>query len=895
MARPWTSLRYVATSEEEGDGEGEVCDASATRLFGEFAKAAREGRVPPRAAEVLASSTPLHRVMKDIRDDGRLKKRARALNPANDGRLLRTVLNGSSSKYFSAATLSDNSPPFVAVGNKASKPFRRRGGRVKRVAEPSDVDESSQNGLGDFCSSHEESEDYETTTSQSSPSTVASPPQRIRRPMRTKRLVVAVTSSSSSSSSSCESVGGVKVEDVVSVASSSSLQRGSIESGSDLNVESPSDEDSADSLGARRNGESGATVEDLLVRCETISHKLRDILASGGGFAAGLVHTAEMMEALLRADSTGASDSDEDSVREVAAALSLKSYQLAGVNWLMVLNHAGVNAILADEMGLGKTIQILAFLRALRAHRHSDNGARRPHLVVAPASTLQNWRREALKWLHRDSRVIMYHGAQTERRAMRRAHSGGRGVDLILTTYSYFEKDSSRDDRSFLYSIRFDVAVFDEAHALKDRRSSRYRRLRALRARRCVMLSGTPLQNNLSELFALTTFTLPDVFRSLEIKEELFGEEADTSRLRRALAPFVLRRLKAQVLPFLASKVENTMRLQMTPSQAAVYASVAAATPAANARSKPSDGRPSSATSSAIAASFTQLRKAANHALLVRQRFADPNVMDRVARAMLRAKVFGGAPGLAAVRAEIETWSDWDINRAIVENSLDGLDDIRLPDDAVWDSCKARALRELLPASIAAGDRFLIFSQWTTILDVLEEVLRRLGLDFLRLDGGTPVPERQVLVDAFNARDSRVKVFLLSTRAGGLGLNLTAANVVVLHDLDFNPAVDAQAADRAHRIGQTKEVRVVRLVTQYSVDEIIDEVQRRKTTLNSEVLLELPNVLLPTVPDVARVAEDERPCSELSCDSVREEIERVMAEAVAAAGRAHAKVEIGPS
>mmetsp|Transcript_38519 Transcript_38519/g.39201 ORF Transcript_38519/g.39201 Transcript_38519/m.39201 type:complete len:216 (+) Transcript_38519:511-1158(+) len=185
------------------------------------------------------------------------------------------------------------------------------------------------------------------------------------------------------------------------------------------------------------------------------------------------------------------------------------------------------------------------------------------------------------------------------------------------------------------------------------------------------------------------------------------------------------------------------------------------------------------------------------------------------------------------IRNEIENMSDFDINRFCIDYP-NQLGHLQLSEEVLYDSCKIRKLEEILPCIVSEGHRVLIFSQWTRILDILEVLMESLSLSFLRLDGSTPVKERQDMIDTFNSED--IPIFLLATKAGGLGINLTSADTVILHDVDFNPESDRQAEDRCHRIGQTRPVTIYRLITKDTVDESIYELAERKKKLSSAVL-----------------------------------------------------------
>ncbi|KAL2635126.1 hypothetical protein R1flu_006605 [Riccia fluitans] len=536
----------------------------------------------------------------------------------------------------------------------------------------------------------------------------------------------------------------------------------------------------------------------------------------------------------------------------------LKPYQLVGVNFLMLLNRKKVGgAILADEMGLGKTVQAVAFF-ALLKHLDKDPG---PHLIVAPASLLENWQRELNKWCP-SLNVVLFHGNERaslirELQAQKKA-----GVPLpfnvMLTCYTLFERRSAqqKDDRGFLRRWNWSCVMMDEAHFLKDKGSLRTTRLRELahKAKHRVMLTGTPLQNDLQELWALLEFLLPDIFNTgkVDLTKTLGNRNATAAtvlqedkdligQIKAILGPFVLRRLKCDVMQQLVPKIHKVECVDMLPEQALAYKEevqeyreMALANRAASAAS----ANGSAATDTVLPKRqmhniFTQLRKIANHPLLVRRIYTDRDV-ERLARKCHALETFGNQCSEERVRDELKSYNDFSLYKLCL--SLNGpSSDEKLNDDHPLASAKCQILAKLLPELKKGGHRPLIFSQWTQMLDILEWALDVLELSYVRLDGSTQVRNRQEIVDSFN-NDSEIFAFLLSTRAGGQGLNLTGADTVVIHDVDFNPQMDRQAEDRCHRIGQTKPVTVYRLVSKGSVDENIYNIAQRKLVLDAAVL-----------------------------------------------------------
>ncbi|KOO24372.1 snf2 family DNA-dependent ATPase, partial [Chrysochromulina tobinii] len=322
------------------------------------------------------------------------------------------------------------------------------------------------------------------------------------------------------------------------------------------------------------------------------------------------------------------------------------------------------------------------------------------------------------------------------------------------------------------------------------------------------------------------------------------------AKARRLLAPFVLRRRKSEVLTQLVPKQEKECLLTMSAAQQTLYierlrlASIASTALHPSAAAAGAPRRSNRAVPSQTAAShFAELRKAANHPLLLRSHYTDA-MIEQIARAAHAAHVYGEQASLAQVRAELSSASDFRLHTVCAELAessqvrLGGLQGLMLPNEVIVDSAKMRELRRLLPELKEGGHRCLIFSQSLEMLDLLEHLLGPSGLrlHYCRLDGGTPVAERQVKIDKFQAADSKIFAFLLSTRAGGQGINLTAADTVILHDLDWNPQLDRQAVDRAHRLGQRRAVTVYKLVTASTVEESIVQLQHRKRILGNAVL-----------------------------------------------------------
>ncbi|KAJ4746621.1 chromatin remodeling 1 [Rhynchospora pubera] len=580
-----------------------------------------------------------------------------------------------------------------------------------------------------------------------------------------------------------------------------------------------------------------------LQKCAKISAALRQELY--GSAAQDCDRYAEVDASSCRIvtqeDVHAACASEESDFRPI-----LKPYQLVGVNFLLLLHRKNIGgAILADEMGLGKTVQAVTYLKVLN-HLHKDPG---PHLIVCPASVLENWERELKKWCPSFS-IIMYHGAGRTAYSRELTSLSKTGLpppfNVLLVGYSLFERHSEqqKEDRKALKRWQWSCVLMDEAHVLKDKSSHRWKNLMlvAQKARQRLMLTGTPLQNDLHELWSLLEFMLPDVFATGDADlKKLFNEEDRDliSRIKSILGPFILRRLKSDVMQQLVPKIQNVKYVFMGSEQSDAYDdAIEEYRAACKARvMKSSNGVPSNLIGllpkRQISNYFTQFRKIANHPLLIRRVYGDEDVVQ-IGRMLYPKGVFGFQCTLERAIEEIKSYNDFAIHRLLVSYGDNGTKGA-LSDEDVLGSAKCQALADLLPRLMNEGHRVLIFSQWTQMLDILEWTLEVIGVTYRRLDGSTQVAERQTIVDTFN-NDRSIFACLLSTRAGGQGLNLIGADTVIIHDMDFNPQMDRQAEDRCHRIGQDKPVTIYRLVTKDTVDDKIYEIAKRKLVLDAAVL-----------------------------------------------------------
>jgi SNF2 family DNA or RNA helicase len=450
-------------------------------------------------------------------------------------------------------------------------------------------------------------------------------------------------------------------------------------------------------------------------------------------------------------------------------AVQLRPYQQLGVAWLWYLYQHELGGVLADEMGLGKTLQALGLLNALRAQA-SATGATAPTaaaLVVAPASLLENWRREAARFAPQ-MRTFVHHGEHRLASAVDFARH-----DLVITSYGTLTRD-----RELFERLEFVCVIADEAQHIKNRRSQNAQTLRALRARGRFLLTGTPLENSLDDLRSLFEFLMPGLLDAmppgLRNDERAWYDE----RLRARTAAYILRRTKQRVAPELPPKLEQVVWCELTPAQATLYRTVQERT------------------------ERELLDLVAGGANEANQRFA-------MLTQLLRLRQICCDPRLVT-KAESE-------ERSAESDDGDG-------------SAKLAALRELLDEALDDGHRLLVFSQFTSLLGLLRAELDAQGLGYCYLDGSMSARARQAEVDRFQG-SSDIPLFLLSLKAGGTGLNLTGADTVVHFDPWWNPAVEVQATDRAHRIGQTRKVTSYKLVCSGTVEEKVLALQEEKRAL----------------------------------------------------------------
>ncbi|CAD8072522.1 unnamed protein product [Paramecium sonneborni] len=462
----------------------------------------------------------------------------------------------------------------------------------------------------------------------------------------------------------------------------------------------------------------------------------------------------------------------------------LKSYQMTGLNWMISLFEEGINGILADEMGLGKTIQTIGFLSFLKEYKKISG----PYLIVAPKSTLGNWMREFKKWLP-CMRVVKLIAIKEERdEILNRYFQPGR-FDVCLTSY-----EGVNICLKHIRRFQYKYIIIDEAHKIKNEDAIISQNLRKIRTNYKLLLTGTPLQNTPHELWSLLNYLLPDLFDSSEVFDKWFEVNTEAKlregnetihqdeleqrnlemvqKFQKILRPFMLRRTKAEVERMLPPKQEIHLFIKMSNLQKQMYQNILI-------HNNPHEGDDKGFYMNKL----MQLRKICLHPYLF------PEVEDK------------SLPALGEHLVEV--------------------------------GGKMRVLDKFLQKLSQGQHQILIFSQFTMMLNILEDYCNFRGFEYCRIDGETEIQSRDDQIAEFTQPDSKKFIFLLSTRAGGLGINLATADTVIIYDSDFNPQMDMQAMDRAHRIGQKNRVMVYRMVCEHTVEEKIIERQQIKLRWDS--------------------------------------------------------------
>ena len=451
---------------------------------------------------------------------------------------------------------------------------------------------------------------------------------------------------------------------------------------------------------------------------------------------------------------------------------NLRPYQQTGLGWLLFLQTFGFGGCLADDMGLGKTIQVLALLQDQKNKKEK----RPASLVVVPRSLVYNWIEEARRFTP-ELKVLDYTGLERKKRDQDFSH-----YDFVVTTYGVLRRDILT-----LKEISFHYVILDEAQAVKNAASQSAKAARLLLTDHKLALTGTPVENNLEELWSLFEFLNPGLLGHSNFFKKMAGEglslsEENLKILSKALSPFILRRTKEQVLKELPPKQEQTLFCELEKKQKKLYQELAAYYRESLAQKIAKEG----------------MQKSKMHVL----------------EALLRLRQAACHPGL--------------VDKGLKKEP----------------SGKLETLLEQIKEILAEGHKALVFSQFTSLLAIVRERLEAAHIPFEYLDGATR--DRKARVDHFQT-DPSCPIFLISLKAGGLGLNLTAADYIFILDPWWNPAVEAQAIDRAHRIGQTKQVFAYRLIAKDTVEEKILELQSQKRRLTEAILSQDHTHLLRTL------------------------------------------------
>ncbi|GLT41997.1 hypothetical protein SLA2020_160210 [Shorea laevis] len=534
-------------------------------------------------------------------------------------------------------------------------------------------------------------------------------------------------------------------------------------------------------IDADMNNKGKGRLKYLLQQTELFAHFAKGAQSSsqkkakGRGRHASKVTEEEEDEECLKEEEDGLSGAGNTRLVTQPSCIQgkMRDYQLAGLNWLIRLYENGINGILADEMGLGKTLQTISLLGYLHEYR----GITGPHMVVAPKSTLGNWMNEIRRFCP-VLRAVKFLGNPEERRYIREELLVAGKFDVCVTSFEMAIKEKSALRR---FSWRY--IIIDEAHRIKNENSLLSKTMRLYNTNYRLLITGTPLQNNLHELWSLLNFLLPEIFSSAETFDEWFqisgenDQQEVVQQLHKVLRPFLLRRLKSDVEKGLPPKKETILKVGMSQMQKQYYRALL---------QKDLEVVNAGGERKRLLNIAMQLRKCCNHPYLFQ----------------------GAEPGPPYTTGE----------------------------HLITNAGKMVLLDKLLPKLKERDSRVLIFSQMTRLLDILEDYLMFCGYQYCRIDGNTGGEDRDASIEAFNKPGSEKFVFLLSTRAGGLGINLATADVVILYDSDWNPQVDLQAQDRAHRIGQKKEVQVFRFCTEYTIEEKVIERAYKKLALDALVI-----------------------------------------------------------
>ena len=448
---------------------------------------------------------------------------------------------------------------------------------------------------------------------------------------------------------------------------------------------------------------------------------------------------------------------------------SLREYQLIGFNWLKTLDEYGVGGILADDMGLGKTVQVLC---AICSYLEENTKTKKPTLIVCPSSLCLNWQNEIEKFTNNINSLII-HGTLEERQKQIATIPE---FNIIITSYELLKRDIEEYKK---YNYEFKYIIADEAQYIKNNNTQNAKAIKNINAETRYALTGTPIENSLSELWSIFDFIMPGYLFSYRKFKELYetpivkeNNELAMQKLKKLIEPFVLRRIKSEVLTELPEKIITVLNNEMLEEQQEIYLSYLAK--------------------------------------------AKRNMLEEI-------KENGIEKSQIKILALLTRLRQICCHPSLFINNYEG------------GSGKLNQCIEIIKDAIQSGHKILLFSGYTAMFEIIEEELKKENIEYLKLTGQTKVSERIDLVDEFNSNPDK-KLFLISLKAGGTGLNLTGADVVIHYDPWWNLSTENQATDRTYRIGQKKNVQVYKLITKNSIEEKIYELQKRKETLIDSML-----------------------------------------------------------
>ncbi|KAL6120771.1 hypothetical protein NUSPORA_02447 [Nucleospora cyclopteri] len=560
----------------------------------------------------------------------------------------------------------------------------------------------------------------------------------------------------------------------------------------------------------------------------------------------------------------------KDIAQPISLNAKLRDYQLKGLNWLVSLYNQCINGILADDMGLGKTVQSIALL----AYLYETKKIKGPFLVITPTSTLHNWINEFTTFLP-TFKVIPYWGSVEERREARKNF---KGTNVIITSYQL-----ATCDEGFLKKIKFQYMILDEAQAIKSNISQRWKTLLNFKSRNRLLLTGTPIQNTMAELWTLLHFIMPTLFDSLSEFSDWFSKEIESNRIDEAqinrlhtiLKPFMLRRHKSDIKDEIGTKEIVHVYCTLSNRQRALYDEIKASKmdyenivmhlkkvcnhPDLFEALEPHCGLAEVVSGLGGFISFRGTNKKVLSNCLMHES-NDFVCFQTKSVHKLERMVFRRDSENSEIHAMIQREKRFEMMKfrnmvfskekcrlSPITSDLTGYNPINtnlsnakfvvVPplNTFISDSGKLKTLDKLLIDLYNNKHRVLIYFQMTKMMDLFEDFLVQKEYNYLRLDGSSKISQRKQMVDQWQNSDKWF-IFILSTRAGGVGINLTAADTVIFYDSDWNPTVDQQAMDRVHRLGQTKNVTVYKLITKNTIEERIMEMANKKDEMQKIVI-----------------------------------------------------------